>query len=117
MTTKSKLKLTGRFKQNVKTCRKRGLPMDELWTVIGKLLNGEPLEEKYHAHVLHGDRQGQWECHIQPDWLLIWERLWVGELARECSTTRNSCSSCSTLGRTLICSARSIRNSIKYNRQ
>ena len=74
MTTKYKLKLTGRFKQNVKTCRKRGLPMDELWTVIGKLLNGEPLEEKYHAHVLHGDRQGQWECHIQPDWLLIWEQ-------------------------------------------
>ena len=74
MTTKYKLKLTGRFKQNVKTCRKRGLPMDELWTVIGKLLNGEPLEEKYHAHVLHGDRQGQWECHILPDWLLIWEQ-------------------------------------------
>ena len=74
MTTKYKLKLTSRFKQNVKTCRMRGLPMDELWMVIGKLLNGEPLEEKYHAHVLHGDRRGQWECHIQPDWLLIWEQ-------------------------------------------
>ena len=47
--------------------------MDELWTVVGKLLNGETLDEKYHAHILSGDRKGQWECHIQPDWLLIWE--------------------------------------------
>ena len=50
-----------------------GLPMDELWMVVGKLLNGEPLEEKYHAHILTGDRMGQWECHIHPNWLLIWE--------------------------------------------
>jgi mRNA interferase YafQ len=47
--------------------------MDELWSVVGKLLNGEPLDEKYRAHILSGDRKGQWECHIQPDWLLIWE--------------------------------------------
>ena len=39
----------------------------------GKLLNGEQLEERYQAHVLSGDRKGQWECHIQPDWLLVWE--------------------------------------------
>ena len=40
---------------------------------LRKLLDGEPLEEKYHAHILKGDRRGQWECHIQPNWLLIWE--------------------------------------------
>ena len=27
------------------------------------------------AYMLHGDRQGQWECHIQPDWLRIWKRI------------------------------------------
>ena len=73
MSTKYKLRITGECKQNMKLCKRRGLPMDELWTVVGKLLNGEQLEEKYQAHVLTGNRKGQWECHIQPDWLLIWE--------------------------------------------
>ena len=62
MSTKYKLRITGECKQNMKLCKRRGLPMDELWTVVGKLLNGEQLEEKYQAHVLTGDRKGQWEC-------------------------------------------------------
>lgn len=33
--------------------KRRGLPMDELWTVVGKLLNGEQLEEKYQAPLFH----------------------------------------------------------------
>ena len=74
MKTKYKLQTTGEFKQDLKRCKKRGLPLDELWTVVRKLLDGETLPEKYHAHLLHGDRKGQWECHIQPDWLLIWEQ-------------------------------------------
>lgn len=74
MNTKYQLQTTGQFKQDLKRCKKRGLPLNELWDVVGKLLQGEPLEEKYRAHVLTGDRRGQWECHIQPDWLLIWEQ-------------------------------------------
>ena len=74
MSTKYKLRITGECKQNLKRCKRRGLPMDELWTVVGKLLNGETLEEKYRAHILTGDRRGQWECHILPNWLLIWEQ-------------------------------------------
>ena len=74
MKTKYELRITGECKQNLKLCKRRGLPMDELWMVVGKLLNDETLEEKYHVHQLHGDRQGQWECHIQPNWLLIWEQ-------------------------------------------
>ena len=73
MTGKYKLQITGECKQNMKLCKRRGLPMDELWTVVRKLLNGEQLEEKYHAHILAGNRKGQWECHIRPNWLLIWE--------------------------------------------
>ena len=74
MKTKYELVLTGQFKQDVKLCKRRGLPLNELWFVVRRLLNGETLEERYRAHVLKGDRKGQWECHIQPDWLLIWEQ-------------------------------------------
>ncbi len=74
MNTKYELRITGEFKQNLKLCKRRGLPMNELWGVIGRLLNGETLEERYRVHLLTGDRRGQWECHIKPDWLLIWEQ-------------------------------------------
>ena len=74
MKRKYELVLTGQFKKNVKLCKKRGLPLDELWSVIAQLLDGKELDEHYQAHILKGDRKGQWECHIQPDWLLIWEQ-------------------------------------------
>lgn len=32
------------------------------------------LPEKYHPHMLHGDMKGIWECHIEPDWLLLWKQ-------------------------------------------
>ena len=48
--------------------------MGELWAIVAKLLNGEKLDEKYQPHQLLGNRRGQWECHIQPNWLLIWEQ-------------------------------------------
>ena len=51
MSTRYKLRITGECKQNMKLCMRRGLPMDELWTVVGKLLNGEQLEEKIQAHI------------------------------------------------------------------
>ena len=74
MKAKYELRITGECKQNLKLCKRRGLPMDELWAVVDTLLHGEPLNEKYHAHQLYGNRRGQWECHIRPDWLLIWEQ-------------------------------------------
>ena len=74
MKTKYRLQTTGEFKQDLKRCKKRGLSLDELWIVVAKLLDGETLPEKYRVHQLHGNRRGQWECHIQPDWLLIWEQ-------------------------------------------
>ena len=72
MSAKYELHVTSQFKRDLKRCKKRGLPLDELWRIIGQLLNDEQLEEKYHAHILSGDRKGLWECHIQPEWLLIW---------------------------------------------
>jgi mRNA interferase YafQ len=48
--------------------------MDEFRTVIQLLERDGRLPEVYRPHMLHGDRQDQWECHIQPDWLLIWKQ-------------------------------------------
>ena len=50
--TKYELHITSECKQNLKLCKKRGLPMQELWDVVAKLLRGEKLDEKYLVHQL-----------------------------------------------------------------
>lgn len=40
--------------------------------VVGKLMRNIPLAEKHHNHELSGNMKGIWECHIQPDWLLLY---------------------------------------------
>ena len=45
--------------------------------VIKKLLNNEPLEQKYNDHDLHGNYEGYRECHVRPDLLLVYKRLLV----------------------------------------
>ena len=52
---KYKLQMAVKFKRDVKRCKKRGLPLDELWTVVRTLLRGETLDKKYKAHILTGD--------------------------------------------------------------
>ena len=69
---KYELVLTGKFKKGLKLARKRGLNLKLLDNIVEKLLNGIPLEEKYHDHELKGKFKGFRECHIQPDWLLIY---------------------------------------------
>ena len=63
---------TGKFRKDVKRIKKRGLPLSELKKVLEKLVAGEPLEIKYRDHNLSGNYAGFRECHIQPDWLLIY---------------------------------------------
>ena len=48
--------------------------MDKLWAVIGRLAFEEPLEPHHRQHRLTGSWSGSWECHVEPDWLLIWEQ-------------------------------------------
>ena len=48
--------------------------MDKFRKVIQLLERDGKLPAEYRPHVLHGERKGQWECHIQPDWLLIWNQ-------------------------------------------
>lgn len=64
--------LTGKFKKSLKLAKKRGLDLKFLDKVITMLQNDIPLEEKYRDHELKGKYQGFRECHIQPDWLLIY---------------------------------------------
>ena len=70
--TKYTVKLTSKFKKDYKTAQKRNLDMQELETVVTKLANGEQLDEKYQDHPLSGQWKGHRECHINPDWLLIY---------------------------------------------
>lgn len=64
--------LTGKFKKSLKIAKKRGLDLLLLDRVVTMLQNNVPLEEKYRDHELKGRYQGFRECHIQPDWLLIY---------------------------------------------
>ena len=63
---------TSRFKAGVKLARKRGLDISLLENVIEKLRLDQPLEAKHRNHELTGNFKGVWECHIQPDWLLLY---------------------------------------------
>ena len=71
--TKYSLRYTTTFKKQRKLLIKRGYDISLLDTVITMLANGEPLPEKYRDHALAGPRKGQRDCHIRPDWVLIYE--------------------------------------------
>lgn len=67
-----KLQVTTKFKKDYKRVKKRGLDLNLLKDVIDTLLQEQKLEEKYYDHGLGGNYAGFRECHIQPDWLLIY---------------------------------------------
>ena len=69
---KYKLVLTGKFKKGLKMAQKRGLYIPLLESIVDNLLQGISLDEKYKDHALRGKYDGFRECHIQPDWLLIY---------------------------------------------
>lgn len=65
--------LSSLFKKDYKTMKKRGYNMQLLSKVVDTLAMGKVLDEKYRDHKLIGNYQGCRECHITPDWLLIYE--------------------------------------------
>jgi mRNA interferase YafQ len=69
---KFSLKLTKRYLRDLKLARKCGMDESLLNEIIGKLLDDVPLPEKNRDHQLHGDYEGYRECHITPNWLLIY---------------------------------------------
>lgn len=66
---------TKQFEKDVKKLTKRGKNMGKLKTVISKLLNKEKLEPRYKDYQLIGNYKERRECHIEPDWLLIYKKL------------------------------------------
>ncbi|MGN8632223.1 type II toxin-antitoxin system YafQ family toxin [Blautia sp. HCP3S3_G3] len=70
--TKYTVKPTTQFKKDYKLALKRGLKIKLLEDVVSALAMGEPLPDKNKDHALTGNWIGHRECHIQPDWLLVY---------------------------------------------
>ncbi len=66
------VKYTSAFRKSYKLMKKRGLDISLLDNVIEQLSQGKVLAEQYRDHILKGEYAGFHECHIQPDWLLIY---------------------------------------------
>ena len=71
---------TGQFKRDRKLIKKRRKNMDKLTEVMALLINERPLLPKHENHPLHGKWQGTFECHVEPNWLLIYD---IDPAARE----------------------------------
>ena len=68
-----RVKFTNLFKREHRLMRKRGANMQLLDDVVDLLRQGQPLPAKYRDHALTGNYRGARECHIKPDWLLIYQ--------------------------------------------
>lgn len=71
---------SSQYKKDLKLARKRNLPEDELNAVVFNLANDVPLEARFRDHELSSNFHGFRECHIRPDWLLIYRKTDEGEL-------------------------------------
>ena len=69
---KYQIEITAKFKKDYKKALKRGYKEELLQKVIAILANGEKLPSKYKDHSLNGQYLGYRECHLAPDWLLIY---------------------------------------------
>ncbi len=70
---KYEIRFTTQFKKDLKLAKKQGKDVEKLFEVVEKLACGEKLDPKYKDHELTGNYRGCRECHIDPDWLLIYE--------------------------------------------
>lgn len=76
---------TTAFKRDYKRLLRRGLPAEKLHAVVARLREGLPLSPANRDHALSGDFSGHRECHIAPDWLLVYKihaNLLILELTR-----------------------------------
>jgi addiction module toxin, relE/stbE family len=67
------IKFTTQFKRDLKLAKKQNKNIDKLFEIIEILANGNQLPAKYRDHELTGNYKDIRECHIEPDWLLIYE--------------------------------------------
>lgn len=69
-----RIEVSNQYLRDLKLARKRNLDESKLNEVIMKLASGETLPAKNRDHALVGDYRGYRECHVSPDWLLIYKR-------------------------------------------
>jgi len=69
-----KLSQTTQFKKDIRKQTKRGKNPDKLTRAVEFLLQGKPLPETYKDHALTGNWVGRRDCHIEPDWILIYRK-------------------------------------------
>ena len=77
---KRKIILSSQYKKDIKLARRRNLPEEELNEIVLKLANDVSLSAKNKDHALQGEFVGCRECHIRPDWLLIYRKTDNNEL-------------------------------------
>ncbi len=70
---KYEVRFTSQFKKDLKLAKRQNKNLEKLFEVIDILANGGTLDPSYHDHDLTGNYRGTRECHIEPDWLLIYE--------------------------------------------
>ncbi len=70
---KYEVKFTSQFKRDLKLAKKQGRDIDKLFDVINTIAEGIKLDDKYRDHNLNGEYVGCRECHVEPDWLLVYE--------------------------------------------
>lgn len=66
---------TNLFKRDFRLARKRGKNLERLEAIIATLAKDDPLPTRHRPHRLTGDMAGYWECHVEPDYLLVYEYL------------------------------------------
>ena len=64
---------SGAFLRDVRKQVKRGKDLSKLYAVVACLAKGEPLAPRHKPHPLRGEWKPKWDCHIEPDWLLIYD--------------------------------------------
>ena len=72
---KYKIKFTSRFKKDLKKAKKQGKDIEKLFDIIERIAKDETLNERYRDHSLAANYKGTRECHIDPDFLLIYEKI------------------------------------------
>jgi mRNA interferase YafQ len=73
------LRTTTAFERDLRRVRKQGRNLDKLEVIVDLLQDGEPLPDRCRPHQLRGNWSGHWDCHVEPDWLLLY-RVEAGAL-------------------------------------
>ena len=80
------IEFTNKMKRDVKLMKKRGKDISELTETLNLLASRKPMPKRYHDHQLSGDLKDFRECHIEPDWLLVY-RIFKNKLILSASGT------------------------------